>query len=72
MREHDLTASQDVPLLQTRILNLQALICELLEKNERLRLAIGPPLNDYLAWIPLSVADSPKSRPINATRHPQS
>ena len=40
MHEADIASSGEVTDLQARILNLQALVCELLGKNERLRVAL--------------------------------
>lgn len=40
MHEADIASSSEVNDLQSRILNLQALVCELLGKNERLRVAV--------------------------------
>jgi hypothetical protein len=40
MHQADIASSSEVTDLQSRILNLQALVCELLGKNERLRVAV--------------------------------
>jgi hypothetical protein len=40
MHEPDIASSSEVTDLESRILSLQALVCELLGKNERLRVAV--------------------------------
>ena len=62
MHEADNASGSEVTDLQSRILNLQALVCELLGKNERLRFTVrsGNSSNsENSALIGRGLSDSP-------------
>ena len=49
MHEADTSSSSEVTLLQLRILNLELIVCELLTKNEHLRLVLSQSIQAPLA-----------------------
>ena len=64
MHEADIASSSEVTDLQSRILNLQSLVCELLGKNERLRVAVrssNSSISEASILIGRVFSDSPRA-----------
>jgi hypothetical protein len=61
MCEAEPSDRRELIVLRLRILNLQALVCELLDKNERLRFAAHRPNQDCSALDLFARADSRRS-----------